>query len=638
MTCLLAGDPPPGLARDAHLGRGIVRIWSNDIDGAVADLAAVDVGDAPGAGMASLLARVDVRSYRAEAAYRAGRWPEALDLAEAIASVVDDAGDAMFVALPHGVAAFVLAAMGRVDEAQAHVDAATASAEATGMMPARLWAAPGEAAPGGGHGRPLDRGPVGDALTAEGLATLPEGVHHWRASYVEGLVAVGRLGDAADVADELRRLAAAGTDVSVAADAARAAGVVPRRVAGARRCGAGLRRGARARPGREPPVRAGAPRAGRRRPPAPHRRAAGGGRPAHRDGAAGRAGCCAVGGAGRTGARGLRAAPPPAKRARVAGPEALTAQERLVARLVASGRTNREVASELVISAKTVEHHLGRTPSWGAVVDRAGCPPRRGARWGARDARPGPGHTVDPARRRAGRTRCRARPARRDVHQCDLADGGGRAGGGRGRDGQDDAGAPRARPVGGARRRGRGRPRRSQLEYGVLDQLVRRSPLDDTAAADSSRGPALTRSWPARRSCASSTGSPSTGASSSWSTTSTGPTSRRSTRSRSRPAGSGRPGRAVPGLPARGCRPPAGGTGPPGGPVTRIDLGPLDTAAVAELAARTTGGPLPAAAVERLRDHTGGNPLHLGTLLRELAPGNWSAGAGCRRPARTAPW
>ena len=38
----------------------------------------------------------------------------------------------------------------------------------------------------------------------------------------------------------------------------------------------------------------------------------------------------------------------------------LTAQERLVANLVATGLTNREVAAELVISAKTVEHHLGR--------------------------------------------------------------------------------------------------------------------------------------------------------------------------------------------------------------------------------------------------------------------------------------
>ena len=42
------------------------------------------------------------------------------------------------------------------------------------------------------------------------------------------------------------------------------------------------------------------------------------------------------------------------------GDAALTAQERLVAHLVAGGRTNREVAAELVITTKTVEHHIGR--------------------------------------------------------------------------------------------------------------------------------------------------------------------------------------------------------------------------------------------------------------------------------------
>jgi DNA-binding NarL/FixJ family response regulator len=43
----------------------------------------------------------------------------------------------------------------------------------------------------------------------------------------------------------------------------------------------------------------------------------------------------------------------------VNGP-ALTPQEAAVARLVASGLTNREVATELVLSVKTVEYHLGK--------------------------------------------------------------------------------------------------------------------------------------------------------------------------------------------------------------------------------------------------------------------------------------
>ena len=38
----------------------------------------------------------------------------------------------------------------------------------------------------------------------------------------------------------------------------------------------------------------------------------------------------------------------------------LTPQEAAVARLAAEGRTNREVATTLVLSVKTVEHHLSR--------------------------------------------------------------------------------------------------------------------------------------------------------------------------------------------------------------------------------------------------------------------------------------
>jgi DNA-binding NarL/FixJ family response regulator len=36
----------------------------------------------------------------------------------------------------------------------------------------------------------------------------------------------------------------------------------------------------------------------------------------------------------------------------------LTSQELVVARLAAAGRTNREIAGDLVVSVKTIEYHL----------------------------------------------------------------------------------------------------------------------------------------------------------------------------------------------------------------------------------------------------------------------------------------
>jgi DNA-binding CsgD family transcriptional regulator len=49
----------------------------------------------------------------------------------------------------------------------------------------------------------------------------------------------------------------------------------------------------------------------------------------------------------------------------------LTPQEQSIARLVATGRTNREVAAELLLSAKTVEMHLTRIYAKLGISSRA---------------------------------------------------------------------------------------------------------------------------------------------------------------------------------------------------------------------------------------------------------------------------
>jgi DNA-binding CsgD family transcriptional regulator len=84
-------------------------------------------------------------------------------------------------------------------------------------------------------------------------------------------------------------------------------------------------------------------------------------------------------------------------------PDGLTAAEARVARLAASGLTNRQVASALQISAKTVDSHLGRVYRKLEIHSRA----ELGARLGSAPtagARPGPGLTagaqIAPARAR----------------------------------------------------------------------------------------------------------------------------------------------------------------------------------------------------------------------------------------------
>lgn len=50
----------------------------------------------------------------------------------------------------------------------------------------------------------------------------------------------------------------------------------------------------------------------------------------------------------------------PAKRSDASALQRLTPQERVIARLVAEGRSNPEIAAELCVSRKTIEHHLSR--------------------------------------------------------------------------------------------------------------------------------------------------------------------------------------------------------------------------------------------------------------------------------------
>jgi DNA-binding NarL/FixJ family response regulator len=366
MSALLAGRPRPEVALGARLGRGVVRLWANDLAGAERDLAAAAAMTGE---RSTFLGEVNVRCYRAEAAYRAGRWSEALDLAEAAASLVDDSEESWLLALPHAMAAFVLAGQGRVDLARLHAAAATAGADASAFVPARLWAAHATLRVAVARADHADAAAIGDRMVAEGWDAVPEGIHHWRAAHAEALVGLGRVDDARVVAEALADAASADADAdadgratgrrpdaSVAAESARATAVASAAAGDHDAATAAFDAGLALAPEASRPFE----RAQLELAAGAHRRRSGQRRVAAEllTTAAERFEALGAGPWSERCAQeiercGLR----PKKRSDAYDTE-LTAQERLVARLVADGRTNREVATELVISVKTVEHHL----------------------------------------------------------------------------------------------------------------------------------------------------------------------------------------------------------------------------------------------------------------------------------------
>jgi DNA-binding CsgD family transcriptional regulator len=355
----------PAMARDARIGRGMARLWTNDLDGAAHDLTAASATlDASG----SLLLRAEVDAYLAEVAFRAGRWDDAVATATTTAAAIDAADAVWLGALAHGVAATVLATRGDEARAGAHLRAARDSAATTGLLAARLWAhqaAIRVAAAIGDHRAVVG---LGDLALDEPWGALPEGVHHWRAAYAEALVAAGRIDDAHRVVDVLTTEAAAGDD-SVGADAARAAGAIAAATGRADEADAAFRRGLALDAGRSRPFER-----------ALLELAAG----AHlRRGGARRAGADLLATAGRRlavlgaapwsqrCARELEACGLRPRRRRPDEQSGLTARERTVAEHVGRGLSNREVATELGITPKTVEHHLSRVYAKLGVTSRA---------------------------------------------------------------------------------------------------------------------------------------------------------------------------------------------------------------------------------------------------------------------------
>jgi len=351
-------DDDPGAVDPQHhrelRARGILRLITDDLHGARADLL-----------VSSSVARMDLSPSRltaigalAETDYRLGNWDDSLALAEQSLSLLHDTEQFWLQGQIHTVAVLVLASRGQWDDATRHLAVAKQMAAFLGDPATAAYADNAAVHMAMCRGDPAQVIADADRLAyqAHGAAREP-GILAWPVHYAEALVDVGRLDDASREVSALEDVARMRERRSRLAGLARVRG----RLAAARRQ-VGAARGAFAEA-----LELGEEGADALEQARAHEAY---GRFLRRRGE--RRSAIAELEIARERFLSLEAAPfldrcdtelvacgsSPGPRS----PDrtgALTPQERVVARLVCMGRSNREVADELVLSVKTVGYHLG---------------------------------------------------------------------------------------------------------------------------------------------------------------------------------------------------------------------------------------------------------------------------------------
>ncbi|GGS25767.1 LuxR family transcriptional regulator [Streptomyces aureoverticillatus] len=385
----LAADLPdpmivPLKSIDLLLARGQLRLWSDDLSGARQDL----LGAVANCRTTTVPLRLLSASALAQTLHRLGEWDEALIHAESAASIADDTDQSWLKPVTHGVAAQILSARGAWERAAEHLRTALDVPAGAETPVAYAYAVCARGSLADARGEPQE---VVDALRpllgfAEQDGVNEPGVVDWQPLLVDALVQLGELDEAEAVLVPFEeRARARGRHTSLAA-AARTRGNLAAARRDTQRAQAAY---ARAQDhAAQVPVAFGRARVeldhgsflrrlGRRSLAIAQLQAAYttmtalGALPY-------RARCVreltACG----------RAAPdlPAEERAGDAVEDglegALTPQELAVARLAAQGLTNRQIATALALSVKTIEYHLGHTYAKLGITSRIGLVRRLG--------------------------------------------------------------------------------------------------------------------------------------------------------------------------------------------------------------------------------------------------------------------
>jgi DNA-binding CsgD family transcriptional regulator len=348
-------DHPAPIAVEALFGRGVLRLWVDDLAEARADLAEVVARcrDRP----ASRTAIVALASL-ADVEYRLGAWDDSTTDAAVALSFMEDSDQRWLSAVLHSTSTWVAAPRGEWSDAERHARAALAASEALGDPLSTFCAAAANAHVAffqEDYGRAVD---LLAPLYQGDIEDMPEepGIHPWRQVHGEALLRLGRIAEARAAVEVFARLAVSRQRRSAIAYVERLRALIAaaegdhdvatKSFEAARTQFANLGMPFESAMSEDAYGRF-LRRTGQRRAAGAHLEAALevytrlGARPLIAPCEAELAGC------------GLTP-----RRRRDVGPPQLTPQEQAVARLVAAGRSNREAAAELVLSVKTIEHHL----------------------------------------------------------------------------------------------------------------------------------------------------------------------------------------------------------------------------------------------------------------------------------------
>ena len=373
----------PVAKTDSLTYRGLVKLWSGDLDGATEDL-----GLAVNRVRGGLAVRFPGQplAFLAEAEFRRGRWDDCQDHAALAVSLARDADRYYDLPTVHGAAAKVPACRGEWAVAVSHVEAAEEAGRMFGGF-AQIFAASARSILGFARDDPREtlRG-------ASNALTVPDIDHYddpsafwWRPLQIWALVRIGQHAQAEGTLAAFESRAADRGELLAQVNAAWLRGLLAMARGELELAEQQLREGCRA-SGRGPfPFHRGLlhlehgrclARLQRRKPAITAVRAASdifialGARPFTE---AARVELAALG----VRSRGSDDPELPG----------LSAQELRVARLVASGLSNKEAAARLYVSPKTIEYHLARVYTKLGVSDRH----QLAARIGGREAPEAPG-------------------------------------------------------------------------------------------------------------------------------------------------------------------------------------------------------------------------------------------------------